>query len=68
MIRFFAVVNYMVRKFSFYSNLYADVIANIVLLRIFINLKIAHDPEVKIFYSDRHLYNSQETANIACGY
>ena len=27
-----------------------------------------HDPEVKIFYSDRHFYNSQETANIAYGY
>ena len=27
-----------------------------------------HDPEVKIFYSDRHFYNSQETANNACGY
>ena len=40
MIRFFAVVNYMVRKFSFCSNLYADVIANIILLHIFINLKI----------------------------
>ena len=39
MIRFFAVVNYMVRKFSFYSN-YADVIANIILLHIYINLKI----------------------------
>ena len=40
MIRFFAVVNYMVRKFSFCSNLYADVIANIILLHIFISLKI----------------------------
>ena len=40
MIRFFAVVNCMVRKFSFCSNLYADVIANIILLHIFINLKI----------------------------
>ena len=40
MIRFFAMVNYMVRKFSFCSNLYADVIANIILLHIFINLKI----------------------------
>ena len=40
MIRFFAVVNYMVPKFSFCSNLYADVIANIILLHIFINLKI----------------------------
>ena len=40
MIRFFAVVNYMVQKFSFCSNLYADVIANIILLHIFINLKI----------------------------
>ena len=27
-----------------------------------------HDPEVKIFYSDRHFYNSQETANIACDF
>ena len=35
MIRFFAVVNYMVRTFSFCSNLYADVIANIILLHIF---------------------------------
>ena len=35
-IRFFAVV----RKFSFCSNLYADVIANIILLHIFINMKI----------------------------
>ena len=33
----------MVRKFSFCSNLYADVIANIVLLHIFINLKIAYN-------------------------
>ena len=40
MIRFFAVVNYMVWKFLFCSNLYADVIANIILLHIFINLKI----------------------------
>ena len=40
MIRFFAVVNHMVRKLSFCSNLYADVIANIILLHIFINLKI----------------------------
>ena len=40
-IRFFAVVNYMVRKFSFCSNIYADVIANIIFLHIFINLKIA---------------------------
>ena len=40
MIRFFAVVNYMVRKFSFCSNFYAGVIANIILLYIFINLKI----------------------------
>ena len=36
--RFFAVVNYMVRKFSFCSNLYASVNANIILLHIFINL------------------------------
>ena len=27
-----------------------------------------HNPEVKTFYSDRHFYNSQETAKIACGY
>ena len=40
MIRFFTLVNYMVRKFSFCSTLYADVIANIILLHIFINLKI----------------------------
>ena len=40
MIRFFAVVNYMVRKFSFCSNLYAEVIAKIILLHIFNNLKI----------------------------
>ena len=40
MIRIFAVVNYVVRKFSFCSNLYADVIANIILLHIFMNLKI----------------------------
>ena len=40
MIKFFAVVNYMVRKFSFCSYLYADVIAKIILLHIFINLKI----------------------------
>ena len=40
MIRFFAVVNYMVRKFSLCSILYADVIANIIPLHIFINLKI----------------------------
>ena len=40
MIRFFAVLNYMVRKFSFCSNLYANGIANIILLHIFINLKI----------------------------
>ena len=40
MIRFFAVVNYMLRKFSFCSNFYADVIAKIIRLHIFINLKI----------------------------
>ena len=40
MIRFFAVVNYMTRKCSFCSNLYADVIGNIILLHIFIDLKI----------------------------
>ena len=40
MMRFFAVVNYMVRKFSFCSNLYADVSANKILLHIYINLKI----------------------------
>ena len=40
MIRFFAVVNYVVRRFSFCSNFFADVIANIILLHIFINLKI----------------------------
>ena len=40
MIRFFAVLNYMVWKFSFCSTLYAVVIANIILLHIFINLKI----------------------------
>ena len=40
MIRFFAVVNYMVRKMSFCSTLYADAIANNILLHIFINLKI----------------------------
>ena len=39
MIRFFAVVNYMIRKFSFYSTLYADITANIILLHNFINLK-----------------------------
>ena len=27
-----------------------------------------HDPEIKIFYSDRHFYNSQEKVNIACVY
>ena len=40
MIRFFAMVNYMVRKFSFCRNLYADAISNIILLHIFINLKV----------------------------
>ena len=41
MIKFFAVVNYyMDRKFSFCSNFYADVIAKIILLHIFINQKI----------------------------
>ena len=39
MIRFFAVVNYMVRKCSFCSNFYADVLANIYILHIFIDLK-----------------------------
>ena len=44
----------MVRKFSFCSTLYADVIANIILLHIFNNFKISlyfmkHDPEVKSF-------------------
>ena len=64
MIRFYAVVNYMVRKFSFCNNLYADVITNIVLLHVFIYIVfenslyfMKNDPEVKIFYSDRHLYN-----------
>ena len=36
----FAVMNYMARTFSFFSNLYADIIANIILLHLFINLKI----------------------------
>ena len=65
MIIFFSVVNYMVRKFPFCSHLNADAIANIILLHIFIDLKKSlyftkHDPEfeVKIFYSDRHFYNS----------
>ena len=40
MIRFFAMVNYMVRKFSFCSNLYVDVIENINLLHTFINFKL----------------------------
>ena len=42
MIRCFAMVNYMVRTFSFCSNLYADVIAKIFLLHVhcFNNLKI----------------------------
>ena len=40
MIRLFAVVNYMVQKFSFCSNLWADAIANIIHLHIFIHLKI----------------------------
>ena len=49
MIRFFAVLNYMVRKFSFCSNnLYADVIANIILLHIFSNLKIVFSSWNKI--------------------
>ena len=66
LIRFFAVVNYMVLKFSFCSNLYTDVIANIVLLHIFINPKIDFNSwnvilKLKSFYSDRHFYNSQET-------
>ena len=39
MITFFAMVSYMVQKFSFCSNLYVDVLANIFLLHIFINLK-----------------------------
>ena len=39
-IRYFAVVKHMVLKVSFCSNLYADAIANIILLHIFINLKI----------------------------
>ena len=58
MIRFFAVVDYMVWKFSFCSNFYLDVLENIYLLHIFINLKnslyfMKNDPEVKIFYSYR---------------
>ena len=73
MIRFFAVVNYMVRKISFCSNLYADIIANIILLHIFIKLKTVFNSwnmilKLKSFNSDRHLYNSWETANIACSY
>ena len=75
MIRFFAVVNYVVRKFSFCSNLYADIIANIVLLQIFLNLKIDFNSwnmilklKSSMIYSDRHFYNSQETANSALGY
>ena len=39
MIRVFAVARYMVRKFSFCSNLYLGVLANIFLLHIFIDLK-----------------------------
>ena len=34
------MVNYMVQKFSFRSNLYADVITKIILLHVFINLKM----------------------------
>ena len=53
-IRFFAVVNNMVRKFSFCSTFYADVIANIILLHIFYQFEnslyfMKHDPEVKSF-------------------
>ena len=39
MIRFFVVVNYMVQKFSFCSNFYVDVFANIYLLHILIDSK-----------------------------
>ena len=63
MIRFFAVVNYMVRKFSFCSNLYADAIAKHYPFTHFYQFEYSlyfmkHDPEVKIFYSDRHFYYS----------
>ena len=36
---FFAVVNYMIRQFSFCSNFYVDVLANIYLLHILIHSK-----------------------------
>ena len=52
----------MVRKFSFRINLYTEVIANTILLHIFINENsiyfMKHDPEVNIFYLDKHFYDS----------
>ena len=39
MIRFFAVVKYMVKKYSFFSISYEDVLANIYLFHIFIDSK-----------------------------
>ena len=54
MIRLFTVVNYMVRKFSFCSYLCEDVIANIILLHIYINLKkgfISWNMILKLNYS-----------------
>ena len=61
----------MVRKFSFCSIFYVDILANIYLLHIFIDSKTVFiswsiDPEVKIFYSDRNRFISQEISNTAC--
>ena len=58
---FFAVVIYMVRKFSFCINFYVDVFAKINLWNIFVDLKSLNlfqtlTPEGKIFYSGRNLY------------
>ena len=73
MIRFFAVVNYMVRNFSFCSNLCADVIANIILLHIFINLKIVFNSwnmilKLKSFIQIGTYIIHMKRLNIACGY
>ena len=60
----------MVGKFSFRSNFYGDVVANIYLYTFLLILYsfyfMKHEPEVQIFYSDRYFFISQEISHNAC--
>ena len=62
MISFFAVINYVVRKFAFCGIFCVNLIGKNPLAHFyrFENSLyfMKHDPEVKIFYTDRHFYNS----------